>query len=297
MAELQGQGLLYAPHTSAGRVPTPLGLAFFVDGLLEVGNLTGAERETIEARCKGSGRSIEEVLTDTIDGLSGLSHCAGVVVAPKRNSAIRHVEFVGLARDRVLVVIVGEDGQVENRLIETPEGWTPSALIEATNYLNRRVRGRTLGEMRDEIAAEQKQHRLDIDAIAGRLIHDGLADWGGNPENKPTLIVRGRANLLDDVNASADLERLRELFASLETKQGLVNLLDMARDAEGVRIYIGAADNLFNRAGCSVIIAPYLDKRDRIVGAIGVIGPTRLNYARIIPMVDFTAKLISRNVG
>jgi heat-inducible transcriptional repressor len=216
------------------------------------------------------------------------------VLAPKQNGAVRHIEFVGLAPDRVLAVIVGEDGQVENRLIEAPQGWTPSALVQAANFVNHRLHGRTLQEVHDEFQAELGAHRAEIDTLAGKLVQDGLATWGGARHERSTLIVRGRANLLDD---AGDLERLRELFETLETKQGLVHLLDMARDAEGVRIYIGASDNLFNRAGCSVIIAPYTDSRERIVGAIGVIGPTRLNYARIIPMVDFTAKLIGRAVG
>ncbi|MSO64352.1 MAG: heat-inducible transcriptional repressor HrcA [Alphaproteobacteria bacterium] len=298
MAELQTLGLLFAPHTSAGRVPTPQGLSFFVDGLLEVGNLTEDERASIEARCTATGRSVEEVMTEAVDTLSGLSRCAGLVVAPKRAAPVRHVEFVGLARDRVLAVIVYEDGQVENRLLETPEGWTPAALHEATNFLSSRLRGRTLVEIRDEIAEDLKQHHNEIDQIAGRLIEEGFATWaGGEPKDHSTLIVRGRANLLEDVHTASDLERLRELFSTLETKKGLLGLLDMARDAEGVRIYIGAADNLFNRAGCSVIIAPYADSHERIIGAIGVIGPTRLNYARIIPMVDFTAKMIGRVVG
>lgn len=295
MADLQAFGLLYSPHTSAGRIPTPAGLSFFVDGLLEIGNVSEEDRANIDAACAASGRSIEDMLTEAIDGLSGLSHCAGLVVAPKKNASLRHVEFVGLSPSRVLAVMVGEDGQVENRVIETPQGWTPSSLMEATNYINARVRGRTLGELQADLREEQRQLRAELDELASRLVEDGLATWSG--DERATLIVRGRANLLEDVSAIEDLERVRELFDVLEAKTGLASLLELTRDAQGVRIYIGSENNLFNAAGCSVIVAPYTDSRERIIGAVGVIGPTRLNYARIIPMVDYTAKVLGRRIG
>jgi len=295
MAELQDAGLLFSPHTSAGRVPTPQGLSFFVDGLLEVGNLTEDERRNIEGRIASSGRSVEDLLGDAAANLSGLSNCAGLVIAPKQDARLRHIEFVGLSCDRVLIILVTEDGQVENRVLETPAGWTPSTLIEATNYLSARARGRTLGELRAELLAEQERQKREIDALASRLIDSGLAVWSG-PDDRATLIVRGRANLLEESNA-ADLDRLRALFDALETRRGIAQLLELTRDAAGVRIFIGAANNLFNAAGCSVIVAPYMDNRNRIIGAIGVIGPTRLNYARIVPMVDYAAKIIGRRVG
>lgn len=295
MADLQAFGLLYSPHTSAGRIPTPAGLSFFVDGLLEIGNVSEEDRANIDAACAATGRSIEDMLTEAIDGLSGLSHCAGLVVAPKKNASLRHVEFVGLSPSRVLAVMVGEDGQVENRVIETPQGWTPSSLMEATNYINARVRGRTLGELQADLREEQRQLRAELDELASRLVEDGLATWSG--DERATLIVRGRANLLEDVSAIEDLERVRELFDVLEAKTGLASLLELTRDAQGVRIYIGSENNLFNAAGCSVIVAPYTDSRERIIGAVGVIGPTRLNYARIIPMVDYTAKVLGRRIG
>ncbi len=295
MADLQAFGLLYSPHTSAGRIPTPAGLSFFVDGLLEIGNVSEEDRANIDAACAATGRSIEDMLTEAIDGLSGLSHCAGLVVAPKKNASLRHVEFVGLSPSRVLAVMVGEDGQVENRVIETPQGWTPSSLMEATNYINARVRGRTLGELQADLREEQRQLRAELDELASRLVEDGLATWSG--DERATLIVRGRANLLEDVSAIEDLERVRELFDVLEAKTGLASLLELTRDAQGVRIYIGSENNLFNAAGCSMIVAPYTDSRERIIGAVGVIGPTRLNYARIIPMVDYTAKVLGRRIG
>ncbi len=296
MADLQDSGLLYSPHTSAGRIPTPVGLSFFVDGLLEIGNVGEDDRANIDAACAATGRSMEDLLTEAVDGLSGLSHCAGLVVAPKQDTPLRHVEFVGLSPARVLVVLVTEDGQVENRVIEVPGGWTPSSLIEATNYINSKVLGRTFVELQTELKEEQTNLRAQLDVLASRLIEDGLATWSGQ-EARATLIVRGRSNLLDDVNAVEDLERVRELFDALETKAGLVSLLDLTKDAEGVRIFIGSDSNLFNMAGCSVIVAPYIDSRERIIGAIGVIGPTRLNYARIIPMVDYTARVLGHKIG
>lgn len=296
MADLQDAGLLFSPHISAGRLPTASGLRFFVDGLLEVGSVTEEERKRIEAHCAASGGSIEELLTEAIEGLSGLSRCAGLVVAPKEDARLRHIEFVSLSSDRVLVIIVTEDGRVENRIMVSEPGWTPAALAEATNFLNARIRGRTLNEVRAEIMAEHERQRAELDELTRRVIDAGMATWAGDDE-RATLIVRGRANLLDDVTAAEDLERIRGLFNTLETRQGFMQLLDLAKDAEGVRIYIGAEDNIFNLAGCSVIVSPYVDSKSRIVGAIGVIGPTRLNYARIIPMVDYTAKALGRAVG
>lgn len=296
MAELQATGLLYSPHTSAGRVPTPNGLKFFIDGLLEVGDLSAEERDRVEAHCAGQGRNVEELLTEAIEGLSGLSRCAGLVVAPKEDQRLRHVEFVGLSRERVLVIIVTDDGRVENRVIEGQAGWTQSALVEATNYINSHIAGRTLAELHQETFAEEQRHRAELDSLTARVIETGLATWSGD-EDRSTLIVRGRANLLEDVSAVEDLERIRGLFSTLETKKGLRQLLELTREAEGVRIYIGAEEDAFSLAGCSVIVAPYMDRRERIIGAIGVIGPTRLDYARIVPLVDYTAKVVGRLIG
>ncbi len=296
MADLQTSGLLYSPHRSAGRVPTPNGLRFFVDGLLEIGDINDEEREQIEAHCAGQGRTVEEMLTEAIEGLSGLSRCAGLVVAPKEDVRLRQIEFVGLSEDRVLVIIVTDDGRVENRVIEGQSGWTPAALIEANTYLNARIANRTLSELHHEIAADEKRHRAELDSLTSQVIEAGLATWSGT-EDRSTLIVRGRANLLEDVNAVEDLERIRGLFSVLETKKGLKQLLDLTRDADGVQIYIGAEDDAFSLAGCSVIVAPYVDTRERIIGAIGVIGPSRIDYARIIPMVDYTAKVLARMIG
>ncbi len=296
MAELEGAGLLYAPHTSAGRLPTDAGLRFFVDGLLEIGGLSGDERAAIEARCNATGRNLPDMLKGASEMLSGLSRCAGVVMAPKQDMRVKHIEFVQLGPGRALVILVTEDGMVENRIAEVPVDMPPNALVEATNYLESRLMGRTFAEARDTIAAEINEHRAELDVLTARVVSAGLATWAGGTEPR-SLIVRGQAKLLDDVTAIEDLERIRKLFDALETEQDLMRVLNLTESAEGVRIYIGAENGLFNMTGCAMIVAPYSDSRERIVGAIGVIGPARLNYARIIPMVDYTAKIVGRMVG
>ena len=296
MSDLEEAGLLYAPHTSAGRLPTDAGLRLFVDGLLEVGALSEEERRGLESRCAGSGKSLEGLLEEATAALSGLSRCAGMVLAPKTDSPLRHVEFVSLSPGRVLVILVTENGVVENRIIEAPSGMPASVLIEATNFLSARLAGRTLAEATEIIETELHQNRAQLDELTSRVIESGLATWSGAGQGG-TLIVRGQANLLDDVTVAADLERIRALFAALETKETMLALLELADSAEGVQIFIGADNTLFGMAGCSLIVAPYHDTREKIVGAIGVIGPTRINYARIIPMVDYTAKLIGRMIG
>ncbi|MCW5729594.1 MAG: heat-inducible transcriptional repressor HrcA [Alphaproteobacteria bacterium] len=296
MADLEEAGLLFAPHTSAGRLPTEAGMRIFVDGLLELGNLTADERASIEGRCNAAGRSLQDVLTDASTMLAGLSRCAGLVLAPKGDNRLKHVEFVGLGPDKALVVTVNEAGLVENRVIELPPGMTVEAMTEASNYLNSRLRGRTIAEAREEVLREVSERRAELDQLTSRLVEAGLATWGGGG-GPPTLIVSGRSVLLEDVHAIADLERVRKLFDELESKEGLLRLMETTQQAEGVRIFIGAENQLFTLSGCSLIVAPYRDTRRQIVGAIGVIGPTRLNYARIIPMVDYTAQVVGRLIG
>jgi heat-inducible transcriptional repressor len=296
MADLEEAGLLYAPHTSAGRLPTEAGLRLFVHGLLEVGRLAEEERRSIESLCVARGKSLPQALEEAITALSGLSHCAGVVVAPKQDRPLKHLEFVHLGPGRALVVLVTEDGLVENRVIEVPLGLPPAALTSAGNYLNARLIGRTIEEARAEIQAEIDSHQVQLDELTSRLVAAGLASWAGEDKGS-ALIVRGQANLLDDVTALADLERLRTLFEMLETRETVLRLLDASKQGEGVQIFIGAESHLFAVAGCSMVIAPYQNSREQIVGAIGVIGPTRINYARIIPMVDYTAKVIGRLIG
>jgi heat-inducible transcriptional repressor len=296
MADLEEAGLLYAPHTSAGRLPTEAGLRLFVHGLLEIGRLAEDERRSIESLCVARGKSVSQALEEAITALSGLSHCAGVVIAPKQDRPLKHLEFVPLGPGRALVVLVTEDGLVENRVIEVPLGLPPAALAAAGNYLNARLIGRTVEEASAEIQAEIDSHQAQLDELTSKLVAAGLASWAGEDKGS-ALIVRGQANLLDDVTALADLERLRTLFEMLETRETVLRLLDASKQGEGVQIFIGAESRLFGVAGCSMVIAPYQNSREQIVGAIGVIGPTRINYARIIPMVDYTAKVIGRLLG
>ena len=296
MADLEDMGLLYAPHTSAGRLPTEAGLRLFVDGLLQVGDLSDDDRSSLESYCNAKGRSMNELLGEASAAISGLSRCAGLVVAPKTDRALKHVEFVHLGAGKALVVLVTEDGLVENRIIDIPPGTPPSALTQATNYLNARLIGRTIDEARGEVLREIDGNRAQLDELTGKLVETGLATWSGS-NGAGFLIVRGQANLLNDVSAGEDLERIRQVFEALETRDLSVRLLDLSAQAEGVQIFIGAQNTLFNLAGCSMIVAPFSGHDGRIVGAIGVIGPTRINYARIVPIVDYTAKLVGRVVG
>ena len=296
MADLEEFGLLYSPHTSAGRLPTEAGLRLFVNGLLEIGRLGEEERRNIESLCMARGKSLSQALEEATSALSGLSHCAGLVVVPKHDRPLKHLEFVNLGPGRALVVLVTEDGLVENRVVEVPLGLPPSAMVTASNYLNARLVGRTMEEARSEIEEEIRSNKAQLDELTSRLVETGLASWAGG-EAGSALIVRGQANLLGDVTALGDLERLRTLFEMLETRETMLRLLDASRQGEGVQIFIGAENHLFSVAGCSMIIAPYQNSREQIVGAIGVIGPTRINYARIIPMVDYTAKVIGRLIG
>ncbi len=297
MADLQDAGLLYAPHTSAGRLPTDLGLRMFVNGFLEMGRLSAEERAKIDSQCVAAGKSMPQVLEQATQLLSGLSHCAGLVMAPKTEDPLKHVEYVSLGAGRALVVMVTESGLVENRIIELPLGLTPAELVRAGNYLNARLMGRTLGEARGDILTELEANKAELDALTQKVVEAGLAVPSGDTNQGGYLIVRGQSKLLEDVTALEELERIRLLFEALETKETMVKLLDAAQTGTGVQIYIGAENKLFAMGGCSMIIAPYTNAKEQVVGAIGVIGPTRLNYARVIPMVDYTAKVIARLIG
>jgi heat-inducible transcriptional repressor len=284
-------GLLYAPHTSAGRVPTEKGLRLFVDGLLEVGELADDERRVIESRMSGTGRSLEEMMGLAANSLAGLSRCAGLMVTAKQDTPLKHVEFVGVAPGKALVIMVSEDGQVENRIIDTPPGLPVSALTEAGNYLGARLRGRTIDAARTEILGELESERSLLDTLTAKVVAEGLATIAG-PEK--VLVVRGTAHLLDNVDAREDIERIRTLFDDIERKADLIRLLELAKEGDGVSIFIGSENRLFSLSGSSIVAAPYANAQGRIVGVIGVLGPTRLNYGRIIPMVDHTAKVIGR---
>lgn len=295
MADLEALGLIYAPHTSAGRLPTELGLRFFIDAMMEVGELSPDDKSAIERQVGGSNRSrsVEEVLTDVSTMLSGVSRGAGVVLAGKQDPAIKHIEFVPLDPERALVVLVGEDGSVENRILPLPRGLPSSVLIEATNFLNGQMRGRTLGEAREAIEQALSTAQIELDAVAARVVEAGLASWAGASEGEPRqLIVRGQANLLEDLKALEDLERIRLLLDDLESKKGVIDLLGRAEQGDGVRIFIGSENKLFSLSGSSMVAAPFRDGDRKIIGVLGVIGPTRLNYARIVPMIDYTAKVL-----
>jgi len=294
MADLEELGLLHAPHTSAGRLPTEAGLRLFVHGLLQVGHLSDDEREAINGRASAAGRSLPEVLGEATAVLSGLSGCTGLVVAPKTDKPLKHLEFVALGPGRTLIVMVTEDGAVENRVIETPLGIPAASLVMASNYLSARLIGRTIDGGRTAILAEIESAKSQLDTLTASLVEAGLAIRSIGTDQ---LIVRGQGNLLEDIGNRADVVRIRALFEALETKDTMLKLLEAANRAEGVQIFIGSENEMFAHAGCSMIITPYMNSREQVVGAIGVIGPTRLNYARIIPMVDYTAKVISRLLG
>ena len=303
MADLESMGLLYAPHTSAGRVPTERGLRLFVDGMLQIGELAPEERSTIEQRISGSDRGMEDVLTQAATMLSGLSRCAGLMVAAKQDAAtLKHIEFVNIGPGKALVVIVTEDGAVENRVIETPPGLPASVFSEASNYLNARLRGRSLGSARDEIFKELETERAELDVLTAKIVAEGLAtlampNSGTRGADEKVLIVRGTSHLLESMEAQSDLDRIRTLFDDIERKNDLIRLLELAAEGDGVRIFIGSENRLFSLSGSSIVAAPYANAQGKVIGVIGVLGPTRLNYARIIPMVDHTAKVVGRLLG
>ncbi len=295
MSDLEQLGLIISPHTSSGRLPTQLGLRMFVDGLLEIGDISQDERLKIESQIGYQReKSVDQLLTEAGEMISGLSHCAGVVLAEKQVARLKHIEFVPLEPGKGLVVLVDEDQNVENRIIALPAGLPPSALQEASNYLNTHIRGLTIAEARSAIEKSLKDAKAELDTLTQKVIKAGLAEWSGAADERKSLIVRGQGNLLKDLTAIEDLERIRQLFDDFESKREIVQLLGASESADGVRIFIGSENKLFSMSGSSLVVAPFRDETRRVVGVLGVIGPTRLNYARIIPMVDYTAKLISR---
>lgn len=295
LADLEHIGLLAAPHTSAGRMPTEVGLRLFVDGMMQVAEPTREERAAIEQRLAEPG-PIEAALEATSAILSDLSACAGVVMAPRRESRLVQLSLVSLSRERMLAVLVGEDGSIENRIIDLPSPVRPGALEEASNYITAHLAGRTLAEAARTMHADIAGGQSALDAASRDLVERGLAVWSEDAMRRPVLIVRGQANLLDD-SALDDIERVRSLLEDLESKQSVSALLDLAREAKSARIFIGSENRLFALSGSSVIASPYRDREGRVVGVVGVIGPTRLNYARVVPMVDFTAQSLGKRVG
>ena len=295
MMDLEDTGLIYAPHTSAGRMPTQAGLRFFIDALLDIKGIDQNEKRRIDAEVKANNRQrrTEDVLGEASAMLSGLSQCASLVMSPKFNTKLRHIEFVNLSPGRARVILVSEDGTVENRLIEVPPGLPAATFIRATNYLSSLAQGRNIAEVHEHVTREMETLRKELDDVSARLVESGLAIWGGsNDPASRNLIVRGQANLLDRPGAGPDVERIRHLFDDIENKKDLVEILGLAEKADGVRIFIGSENRLFSMSGSSLIVAPVKNRDEKIVGVLGIIGPTRLNYARIIPMVDYTAKMV-----
>lgn len=298
MQDLEHLGLLDSPHISAGRLPTQLGLRLFVDGILEVGDVSGTERAEIERSLSKNDGDVPAILDRAADMLSGLTHGASLVLTPKTEAPIRHIEFVSLGPDRALVVLVTADGQVENRLFTPPLGLTPSAMRQAANFLNAILQGRTLGEMRGVVDAEITRRRAELDELSRTLVETGAALWESDSDGgRDRLIVHGRSNLLEGNADASQLERIRELFDDLERKRDLAQLLDLTQEGAGVRVFIGSENKLFSLSGSSLVVSPYMNADRKIIGAVGVIGPTRLNYGRIVPIVDYTAQLVGRLVS
>ena len=292
MQDLEEAGYLASPHTSAGRVPTESGLRLFVDGMMQSAEPSAEEQRAIESQISGEG-PIEEALAAATLVLSGLSACAGIVLVPKRDAVLKSFSFARLSPSQVLAIMVGSDNSVENRLVSIDPAISESMLVEAANYISARLSGLTLSEALERLDSEIRAEKAELDVASQKLVRDGLAIWSLDANDRPVLIVRGQSNLIDDA-AAADLDRVRQLLDELESKEEIARLVDSARDAQSTRIFIGSENNLFSLSGSSVIAAPYREAGGKVVGVVGVIGPTRLNYARIVPMVDFTAQALSR---
>ncbi|KJZ19407.1 heat-inducible transcriptional repressor HrcA [Loktanella sp. S4079] len=297
MQDLEYLGLLDSPHVSAGRVPTQLGLRMFVDGLLEVGDLDGKDRQTIDQTLGDSDRDVASVLDQVGQALSGVTQGASLVLTPKHEAPIKHIDFVSLSRDRALVVLVFADGHVENRIFTPPAGQTPSSMREAANFLNAIAAGHTLSELGKVVSREIAARRQEIDSLAADLVEKGFALWENEGETTERLIVRGRGNLLTDGENEQDLARIRSLFDDLERKRDIAQFLDLAEEGDGVRIFIGSENKLFSLSGSSLVVSPYMNADRKIIGAVGVIGPTRLNYGRIVPIVNYTAQLVGKLIS
>lgn len=293
MAKLEDFGLLYSPHTSAGRLPTDEGLRFFVHGLLESSELSLEDRSVIEERCFERNLSLPQLLGEVSTLLSALSTCAGFVVVPQEEKILRHIEFVLLEEGSALAIMVTQDGDVENRLFQLPQGFSLSTLVEASNYLNTRLSGKTLEEAKKRVREEMSSHQADLDVLSQEVVNSGLAVWSGTGKGA-SLIVNGQSNLLKSVEHIEDLNAIKHIFSLLERKENLINLLDASMKGDGIQIFIGAENEFFQHVGCSLVLSPYENKLGDVVGAVGVIGPKRLNYGRVIPMVDYTAKILSR---
>jgi heat-inducible transcriptional repressor len=297
MQDLEYLGLLDSPHISAGRIPTQMGLRMFVDGLLEIGEMNVVDREKLNATVADTAQDVDGMLDQIGSALSGITQGASLVLTPKQQAPIKHIEFVSLAEDRALVVLVFANGQVENRLFTPPPGQTPSSMREAANFLNALIEGRTLSDLQGAVKTEIAARRQEIDTLAHDLVESGLAVWQNKGDRHERLLVRGRANLLDGDAEEADLTRIRTLFDDLERKRDIAEFLELTEEGEGVRIFIGSENKLFSLTGSSLVVSPYMNADRKIVGAVGVIGPTRLNYGRIVPIVDYAAQLVGKRIA
>ena len=297
MQDLEFLGLLGSPHTSAGRIPTQQGLRMFVDGILEVSEVDKNDRKKIDKIVSDETNQVDEILDDISTTLSGVTQGASLVLTPKREAPIKHVEFLPLSISQALVVLVFADGHVENRLFKPPPGQTPSSMKEAANFLNAIMGGNTLSEAKKLIKNEIDYRRQELDSLAHDLVRSGLALWEDSEERNERLIVKGRANLLNESSQQEDLDRIKNLFDDLERKRDIADFLELTEKGEGVRIFIGSENKLFSLTGSSLVVSPYMNSDRKIIGAVGVIGPTRLNYGRIVPVVDYTAQLVGKMIS
>ena len=297
MQDLEFLGLLDSPHISAGRIPTQLGLRMFVDGLLEVRDLDQDDRQKIDATVTSNSQDVATILDRVGAALSGVTQGASLVLTPKHEAAIKHIEFLPVGGTQALVVLVFADGHVENRLFTPPPGQTPSSMREAANFLNALVEGKTLSDLRRTIKDDIARKRRELDSLAATLVEQGLAIWDDQADTSGRLIVRGRSNLLAEDTHAEELDRIRELFDDLERKRDIAEFLELTEQGDGVRIFIGSENKLFSLSGSSLVVSPYMNADRKIIGAVGVIGPTRLNYGRIVPIVDYTAQLVGKLLG
>ncbi len=297
MQDLEYMGLLGSPHVSAGRIPTQMGLRMFVDGMIEIGDPTDIDREKIDATMGDNGADVGGILDRVGSALSGVTQGASLVLTPKHEAPIKHIEFVSLSQDRALVVLVFSDGHVENRLFTPSPGQTPSSMREAANFLNALVEGKTISELQRTIAVQINQRRQEIDILARQLVESGLALWQDDGEHPERLIVRGRSNLINTEGEAENVELIRQLFDDLERKRDIAEFLELADGGDGVRIFIGSENKLFSLSGSSLVVSPYMNADRKVIGAVGVIGPTRLNYGRIVPIVNYTAQLVGKLIS
>ena len=297
MQDLERLGLLESPHISAGRIPTLMGLRLFVDEFLEIGEIEPEDKKQFSR----IGSTEDENLNNSLDRigslLSRLTQSASLVLMPKKESTIKHVQFLNLTNESALVVLVMADGTVENRVFSTPMGLTSSTLTEAANYVNSVLDGKSITEIKGLISKDILKQKSKLDELTTELVERGLAFWDKPGDQQERLIVRGRSNLLENDEGTVDFEQVRHLFDDLERKKEISNILELIEEGQGVKIFIGSENKLFSLSGSTLVAAPYINSEGNIVGALGVIGPTRLNYGRIVPIVDYTAQLVGKLIA